>query len=82
MTPLPLPSPPRTPSLGADLSRVRERERQMTIRELARRTGLSAEAISSVERGRRYPSLRTLELLAEALNISFLIGPAETIIEH
>lgn len=66
--------------LGDDLRRVREAA-VLGVRELAGRAGLSPEAISSIERGRRYPSLQTLEALANALNIRIIVGPDETIVE-
>jgi len=70
----------RTPTLGAELRRIRER-RGLTVRELAIRAGLSAEAVSAIERGVRYPSLHSLECLAQALEIRVVIGPSETILE-
>lgn len=66
--------------LGDDLRRCRKAA-DIGIRELAAITGLSPEAISGIERGRRYPSLQTLELLATALNIRIIVGPDETIVE-
>lgn len=66
--------------LGAELRRARERA-GLGVRELATLAGLSPEAVSAIERGRRYPSLQTLEALAHALNIRIVIGPDETIIE-
>ena len=41
----------------------------MSIRELARQSGLSANAISLIERGRTSPSVSTLYLLSEAMEI-------------
>lgn len=66
--------------LGAELRVIRERQ-SLTLRSLATMTGLSPEAISSVERGGRYPSLRTLECLAEGLHIFIIIGPVDTTLE-
>lgn len=66
--------------LGGEIRSVRE-ARGLSIREAAEHAGLSAEALSAVERGARYPSLHTLELLAAALDVRFIIGPDETIIE-
>lgn len=67
--------------LGEDIRRAREAA-GLGVRELAAITGLSPEAISGIERKRRYPSLQTLEALATALNIRIVIGPDETIIEE
>lgn len=67
--------------LGDELRQARERE-GLSVREAARLAGLSAEAVSAIERGQRYPSLRTLECLAQALQITIVIGPDETILER
>lgn len=44
--------------------------RQLTLTELARRTGLSPGLISQVERGHTNPSLETLRRVAEALDVA------------
>lgn len=67
--------------LGAELRQVRE-QRGLSLRELSAVCGLSPEAISAIERGRRYPTLHSLECLAEALEVTILIGPNETILER
>lgn len=67
--------------IGAELKSVRER-RGLGLRELAALAGLSAEAVSAVERGSRYPSLPTLEALAAVLEIRIVVGPIETVIEQ
>lgn len=54
--------------VGIRLHNLRE-ERGMSIRELARQSGLSANAISLIERGRTSPSVSTLYLLSEAMDI-------------
>lgn len=66
--------------IGIELREIRER-RGFTVRELAEQASLSAEAISAIERGTRYPSLSTLETLANCLRVNIVIGPDETIIE-
>lgn len=66
--------------LGDELRQTREKQ-GLSVREVARLAGLSAEAVSAIERGQRYPSLRTLEGLAQALRITIVIGPEETILE-
>jgi XRE family transcriptional regulator, regulator of sulfur utilization len=51
--------------------------RDLTLKEVAERTGLSVSYLSDIERGRTTPTLNTLELVAEALEISvidFLAG--------
>jgi transcriptional regulator with XRE-family HTH domain len=51
------------------LRQLRESE-QISMRELARRSGLSANALSMIERGRVSPSVSTLYKIAEALGVS------------
>lgn len=67
--------------LGTDLREVRLQQ-GLSIRELAEKAGLSKEAVSSVERGAKYPTLHTLECLAAALQIRIVIEPQETIVER
>lgn len=52
--------------LGLELAAMRAR-RGLSIRELARRTEVSATAISEIERGVRDPVLSTIERLAGGL---------------
>jgi transcriptional regulator with XRE-family HTH domain len=63
------------------LRQLRESE-QISMRELARRSGLSANALSMIERGRVSPSVSTLYKIAEALGVSitrfFGEEPAQT----
>jgi len=66
--------------LGSDLREARL-QRGLSIREIAEAAGLSKEAVSSVERGAKYPNLHTLECLATALQIRIVIDPLETIVE-
>jgi len=58
----------QTFSLGAKLRAIRD-ERGLSQRELAHRSGLSANAISLIERDENSPSVSTLQSLASALNI-------------
>jgi XRE family transcriptional regulator, regulator of sulfur utilization len=44
--------------------------RNYTLKNLAEVTGLSVSYLSDVERGRTNPSLKTVELLAQALKVS------------
>jgi|UniRef100_A0A7C4KH45 transcriptional regulator with XRE-family HTH domain len=54
--------------VGQRLKHLRE-ERQISMRELARRSGLSANALSMIERGLTSPSVSTLTKLAAALQV-------------
>jgi transcriptional regulator with XRE-family HTH domain len=55
-------------SLGSRLRALRK-ERDLTQRELASRAGVSANAISLIERNEISPSVATLQRLATALNV-------------
>ncbi|MGG7574901.1 helix-turn-helix domain-containing protein [Streptomyces sirii] len=54
------------PQVGAAVRR-RRRARELTLAELARRTGLSAPFLSQVENDRARPSMRSLQSIADAL---------------
>jgi transcriptional regulator with XRE-family HTH domain len=54
--------------VGGRLKELRQ-ERDMSIRALARLSGLSANALSMIERGRTSPSVSTLYKLAESLEV-------------
>ena len=56
-------------NVGERLRELRE-ARNISMRALATRSGLSANALSMIERGRASPSVSTLYKLAEALGIS------------
>ncbi len=43
--------------------------RGMTTRAFAREAGISTETLNAIEHGRRRPSMRTLEKVAEALGV-------------
>lgn len=65
--------------VGGRLRQLRE-EQGLSIRELARKSGLSANALSLIERGRSSPSVSTLYKISEALNVqitSFFETPGE-----
>ena len=55
-------------NVGSRLRTLRE-ERNISIRGLARNSGLSANALSMIERGKTSPSVSTLYKLADALGI-------------
>ena len=55
-------------NVGSRLAALRQ-ERNLSIRALARASGLSANALSMIERGRTSPSVSTLYRLAEALQV-------------
>ena len=54
--------------VGASLRRLRE-ARRVSMRALARTSGLSANALSMIERGKTSPSVSTLYKLADALEV-------------
>jgi transcriptional regulator with XRE-family HTH domain len=55
-------------NVGSRLRTIRE-ERKISIRGLARKSGLSANALSMIERGKTSPSVSTLYKLADALGL-------------
>lgn len=71
--------PGRTTDLGSKLRRARE-ARELTLRAAAEKSGLSIEALSAIERGERYPSLRTLEALCMALTLQVVVTADDTTI--
>lgn len=46
--------------------------KDLTLKEVAERSGLSVSYLSDIERGRTTPTLNTLELIADALEMSVL----------
>jgi transcriptional regulator with XRE-family HTH domain len=62
-------------SLGLQLRRARRRA-GLSLRDVAARTGgaLSPGALSLIETGKRYPSLRTLETLARVLDLAITVS--------
>src|SRR5215472_11076991 len=60
----------REPDSLVGLLRRHRRQAGLTQEDLAERAGLSAKAISALERGERRPRARTLLSLARALNLS------------
>lgn len=62
-------SPRATSRIGAKLRRLRE-QKGLTLHELSQRSGVSLAHISEIERGRSTASLKTLEKLASALEVS------------
>jgi transcriptional regulator with XRE-family HTH domain len=68
-------------SIGLQLQEARE-SAGLSLREVCRRTGepgnperVSPAALSRIENGLRYPSLRTLEALAKTLRVQVSVGP-------
>lgn len=55
--------------VGRNVSRLR-REKGLTQEEVAERSGFSQQYLSSLERGRRNPTVITLFELAQALGVS------------
>jgi len=65
--------------VASRLTELRE-ERSMSMRTLAQKSGLSANALSMIERGKTSPSVSTLYKLAEALDVpitAFFVPSAE-----
>lgn len=64
--------------VGTNFARLR-REKGLTQEEVAARSGFSQQYISSLERGRRNPTIITLYELAQALEVSQieLVTPGE-----
>ena len=56
-------------SLGKRLHELRDRA-DLSLRELAKRVGISGPFLSDMELGRRFPSEEILAKLASALNVS------------
>ncbi len=54
--------------IGRVVRRERQ-DRQMTIKELGDKAGLSEIYVGEIERGQKYPSSKVLESLAEALDL-------------
>ena len=59
----------REPTVGRRIRSLREAQ-GFSLRALAERCGLSANAISLIERGENSPTVSSLHLLAQALNVS------------
>jgi transcriptional regulator with XRE-family HTH domain len=64
--------------VGSNFTRLR-REKGLTQEEVAARSGYSQQYLSSLERGRRNPTVITLYEIAQALGVSHvdLIMPAD-----
>jgi transcriptional regulator with XRE-family HTH domain len=63
-------------ALGAFI-RNRRKQANLSLRQLAERTKLSNPYLSQIERGLHQPSVRVIQLISEALNVS-----AETLLAH
>lgn len=66
--------------VGRNVARLR-REKGLTQEDLAARSGFSQQYLSSLERGRRNPTVITLYELAQALEVSHtaLVAPDENL---
>src|SRR5258708_16456038 len=72
-------SPGQDSGLDGRLLRELREESGFTLRELGEKTGLSTSLISQLERGVTSPSLQSVRLLAEALQVSiFQLLAADT----
>src|SRR5262250_2371329 len=58
-------------SLGTRLHELRDRA-DLSLRELAKRVGISGPFLSDIELGRRFPSEEILAKLANALNVTLV----------
>ncbi len=67
----PLVKNPKMIDVGQRLRELRD-EREISMRALARRSGLSANALSMIERGLTSPSVSTLSKLAAALEVPII----------
>lgn len=56
-------------SIGAFIREQRE-QAQVSVRQLAKLTGVSNPYLSQIERGLHQPSVRVIRLIADALNVS------------
>jgi transcriptional regulator with XRE-family HTH domain len=70
----------RSVMLGGELRTLRE-TRGLGLVEVSEAAGISESTLKKIEAGSRYPSLRTLEALADCLHMNVVIGPAETVID-
>jgi transcriptional regulator with XRE-family HTH domain len=57
--------------IGSNFARIR-REKGLTQEQVEERSGLSQQYLSSLERGRRNPTIVTVHELAQALGVSHL----------
>lgn len=67
--------------LGSELRSLRLR-RELSLRQVAHDAGISPSTLAQFETGQKYPTLATLEGIAGALEIKFVIGPRETHLEE
>lgn len=58
-------------SIGKNVKKIRE-ERNLTQQKLAKEMNISRSYLSDIENNRKNPSFKTLEALAEKLNVSML----------
>lgn len=58
-----------TTAFGSYLRQIREKK-EISLRELAKKIGVSGAFLSDIELGRRFPSADKIELLAKELKVS------------
>ena len=79
-----MPTNETVPNVGPRIRAMRE-QRQLSLRALADRCNLSANAISLIERGENSPTVSSLHLLAQAFGVSitvFFEDPHEHAVVH
>lgn len=64
-------------SIGKQVRAARE-AKGLSLRQLAKVTGMNENTLVNIEHGRGNPTLKTLEALSKALGIRFSIGTPET----
>lgn len=62
----------------AQRMKIAREAKGLSLRELARQTGINENTLVKVEHGKGNPTLRTLETLSHALGVSFIVGPSPT----
>jgi transcriptional regulator with XRE-family HTH domain len=58
------------PSMDGEAFRILRQQRDLTLQDIAERSGLSRSYLSEIENGKKQPSVKALEAIAAALNVS------------
>lgn len=66
--------------LGDEIRAIREL-RGLTREQVVAHVRMSSDSLKKIETGERYPTLHTLEALAECLRMNVCIGPTDTTVE-